>query len=138
MLAVPYLGEQRAKYQYPMRSFLEAGVRMASASDFPVTVPFDPLMGMEIGVTRSPLGTVTDEILWPEERVTLEEMITSFTINGAYSNFMEGQTGSLETGKQADFVVLDQNIFEIPTKEIGNTKVLQTFVDGELVHTAGS
>ena len=138
MLAVPYLGEQRAKYQYPMRSFLEAGVRMASASDFPVTVPFDPLMGMEIGVTRSPLGTVTDEILWPEERVTLEEMITSFTINGAYSNFLEGQTGSLETGKQADFVVLDQNIFEIPTKEIGNTKVLQTFVDGELVHTAGS
>jgi hypothetical protein len=138
MLAVPYLGEQRAKYQYPMRSFLEAGVRMASASDFPVTVPFDPLMGMEIGVTRSPLGTVTDEILWPEERVTLEEMITSFTINGAYANFLEGQTGSLETGKRADFVVLDQNIFEIPTKEIGNTKVLQTFVDGELVHTAGS
>ncbi len=138
MLAVPYLGEQRAKYQYPMRSFLEAGVRMASASDFPVTVPFDPLMGMEIGVTRSPLGTVTDEILWPEERVTLEEMITSFTINGAYANFLERQTGSLKGGKQADFVVLDQNIFEIPTKEIGNTKVLQTFVDGELVHTAGS
>jgi predicted amidohydrolase YtcJ len=93
-------------------------------------------MGMEIGVTRSPLGTVTDEILWPEERVTLEEMITSFTINGAYANFLERQTGSLKGGKQADFVVLDQNIFEIPIEDVGRTKVLQTYLDGEEVHRA--
>ena len=138
VLAVPYLGEERAKIQYPMRSFLEAGVRMASASDFPVSVPFDPLMGMEIGVTRSILGTVTDEILWPEERVSLEEMVASFTINGAYSNFQEGNTGSLEMGKQADYVVLDQNIFKVPPQEIGRTKVLQTYIDGVLVHDAMS
>ena len=136
LLAVPYLGEHRAKYQYPMRSFLEAGVRMASASDFPVTVPFDSLMGMEIGVTRSPLGTVTDDILWPEERVGLEEMVASFTYNGAYANFLGRQTGSLKAGKQADFVVLDQNIFEIPVEDIGRTKVLQTYLDGEEVHRA--
>ena len=138
VLAVPYLGEERAKIQYPMRSFFEAGVRMASASDFPVSVPFDPLMGMEIGVTRSILGTVTDEILWPEERVSLEEMVASFTINGAYSNFQEGNTGSLEMGKQADYVVLDQNIFKVPPQEIGRTKVLQTYIDGVLVHDAMS
>ena len=138
LLSVPYLGEERASIQYPMRSFLEAGVRMASASDFPVTVPFDPLRGMEIGVTRSPLGTVTDDILWPEERVSLEEMVTSFTINGAYSNFLEANTGSLEAGKQADFVVLDQNIFEVAAEEIANTRVLRTFIDGELVHSIDS
>jgi predicted amidohydrolase YtcJ len=135
-LAVPYLGEERAKFQYPMRSFLDAGVRMASASDFPVTVPFDPLVGMEIGVTRSPLGVVTAEILWPEERVSLEEMLTSFTINGAYANFLEGKTGSLEAGKQADFVVLDGDIFAMPPEEIGRTQVLQTYIDGELVYSA--
>ena len=136
-LAVPYLGEERANLQYPMRSFLEAGVRMASASDFPVTVPFDPLIGIEIGVTRSPLGIVTDEVLWPEERVSLEEMVSSFTVNGAYANFLEGYTGSLAAGKQADFVVLDQNLFKIPAQEIGKTRVLQTYMDGEQVYNAG-
>jgi hypothetical protein len=138
VLAIPYLGAERAKIQYPMRSFLEAGVLMASASDFPVTVPFDPVIGMEIGVTRSPAGVVTDDILWLEERVSLEEMIASFTYNGAYSNFLEGKTGSLVEGKQADFVVLDQNIFEIPSVEVGSTKVLHTFIDGEEVYAAAS
>jgi len=138
VLAVPYLGEERAKFQYPMRSFLEAGVCMASASDFPVTVRFDPLKGMEIGVTRSPLGTVTNEILWPEERVSLEEMVTSFTYNGAYANFLEAKTGSLSEGKQADFVILDQNIFELPAAEIASTQVLGTFVDGQAVYGEAS
>jgi predicted amidohydrolase YtcJ len=136
LLSVPYLGEERAKIQYPMRSFLEAGVRMASASDFPVTVPFDPLIGMEIGVTRSPLGTITEEILWPEERVSLEAMVASFTINGAYANFLESQTGSLEVGKRADFVVLDQNIYNLQPNEIAKAKVLQTYLDGEEVYNA--
>jgi len=138
VLAIPYLGAERAKIQYPMRSFLQAGVLMASASDFPVTVPFDPVMGIETGITRSPVGMTTDEILWPEERVSLEEMIASFTYNGAYSNFLEGKTGSLVEGKQADFVVLDQNIFEIPSVEVGSTKVLHTFIDGEEVYAAAS
>ena len=119
-----------------MRSFLEAGVRMASASDFPVTVPFDPLMGMEIGVTRSPLGTLTEEILWPEEQVLLEDMIASFTINGAYANFLERQTGSLEVGKKADFVVLDQNIFDLQPHEIAEAKVLYTYLNGVEVYNA--
>ena len=96
-----------------------------------------PGIGIEIGVTRSPLGIVTEEILWPEERVSLEEMVASFTINGAYANFLEGYTGSLAVGKQADFVVFDQNLFEIPTEEIGKTRVLQTYIDGEQVYNAG-
>ena len=135
-LAVPYLGEERAKIQYPFKSFLEAGVRMASASDFPVTVPFDPLIGIELGVTRSPLGAVAEQILWPEERVSLAEMLASFTINGAYANFLEDRTGSLVPGKRADFIVLEDNIFDKPVEEIGSTKVWQTYLDGELVHSA--
>ena len=133
LLSVPYLGEKRARIQYPMRSFFKAGVRMASASDFPVTVPFNPLMGIEIGVTRSPLGTVTDDILWPEERVSLEEMVDSFTYNGAYANFLEKQTGSLDVGKKADFVVLERDIFKVPKSEIADTNVLLTYIAGEEV-----
>ena len=135
-LALPYLGAERANQQYPMRSFLDAGVCMASASDFPVTIPFDPLIGIELGVTRSPVGTVTDEILWPEEKASLEQMITSFTINGAYANFLENETGTLEVGKQADFIVLDQNLFEIEASEISTTKILNTYLQGEEVFQA--
>ena len=68
--------------------------------------------------------------------VSLEDMLTSFTINGAYANFLDEKTGSLEAGKQADFVVLDQDIFDLPAEEIGRTKVLQTYIDGELVYAA--
>ncbi len=132
-LALPYLGKERADSQYPMRSFIDAGVIMASSSDFPVTIPFDPVIAIQLGMTRSQLGLVPEDILWPEERATLEDMIASFTFNGAYANFLEEETGSLEVGKRADIVVLDRNLFDIPTTEIANTKVLLTLVDGEIV-----
>jgi predicted amidohydrolase YtcJ len=132
-LALPYLGRDRADTQYPMRSFLEAGVFMASASDFPVTIPFDPLIGIQIGITRAEVGQESDQVLWPEEKASLEQMLTSFTYNGAYANFLENQIGSLEVGKQADLVVLSNNIFEIPGSEIADTKVLLTYIAGEEV-----
>ncbi len=132
-LALPYLGKERADSQYPMRSFIEAGVIMASASDFPVTIPFDPLIGIQLGITRSEIGIEPEEILWPEEKATLEEMIATFTFNGAYANFLDKEIGSLEVGKQADIVVLDQNLFKIPATEISQTKVLLTLVDGNVV-----
>ncbi len=132
-LALPYLGQERADRQYPMQSFIEAGVMMASSSDFPVTIPFDPLLGIQLGVTRSEVDKVSEDILWPEERVSLEDMIATFTYNGAYANFLENETGSIEVGKQADIVVLEQNIFELPMTEIAKTKVLLTLVDGKEV-----
>lgn len=132
-LAVPYLGKDRADIQYPMRSFIETGVVMASASDFPVTIPFDPLIGIQTGITRSAIGVSPEEILWPEERVTLEDMITSYTFNGAYANYLENELGSLEVGKRADIIVLEKNLFEIPSTEIAQTKVHLTLVDGEVV-----
>jgi predicted amidohydrolase YtcJ len=133
-LALPYLGKERADTQYPMQSFIDAGVVMASASDFPVTIPFDPFVAIQIGMTRSGIDGESNEVLWPEERVGLEDMIQSFTYNGAYANFLENETGSIEVGKQADIIVLDQNPFEIPVREIAKTKVLLTFVDGKEVY----
>jgi predicted amidohydrolase YtcJ len=116
-----------------MKSFIESGVIMASSSDFPVTIPFDPLIGIQRGITRSETGRESEKVLWPEERVSLEEMITSFTYNGAYANFLEDETGSLEVGKQADIVVLDRNLFDLPPSEISETKVLLTLVEGNVV-----
>jgi len=135
-LALPYLGKERAAKQYPMQSFIDAGVIMASASDFPVTIPFDPLIAIQIGLTRLDIDETTEGVLWPEERASLEDLITSFTYNGAYANFLENETGSIEVGKQADIIVLDQNLFKIPPNDIAKTKVLLTLVDGQVVFMA--
>jgi predicted amidohydrolase YtcJ len=70
-LALPYLGKERADKQYPMQSFIDAGVIMASSSDFPVTIPFDPLIAIQTGITRSTTNGTPREALWPEERASL-------------------------------------------------------------------
>jgi predicted amidohydrolase YtcJ len=133
-LQVPYLGQQRADAEYPMASFFKAGVTVTSSSDFSVTIPCNPLNAIQTGMTRSRID-VTDpkEILWPEERATLEQMIASFTINGAYANFIEKSTGSLEAGKFADLIVFDRNLFSIPVTEISKARVLLTLIEGEEV-----
>jgi len=139
--AVDYVGQERADAQYPMKSFFDQGVRVASASDYPVSWPPDPMLAIELGITRTvPLGSEIyvdpdfETPLNPDERVTVEQMIESFTINGAYAIFMEDQLGSLEVGKKADFVVLSQNILEIDPGEIHNTTVLLTFFAGVEVY----
>jgi hypothetical protein len=133
-IQVPYLGQKRADEEYPMKSFFDEGVVVASSSDYPVTIPCNPLEAIQFGITRSEFNTTDPkEILWPEERVTLEQMIRSFTINGAYANFLEKETGSIEVGKKADLIVLDKNLFEIPVTEISKAKVLMTLFQGQEV-----
>jgi len=148
-LQLPYLGEERAEKEYPMKSFVDAGVMIASASDYPVTTPPDPLFGIEVGITRTvPGGNLsygaTEDVgnpkyklpLWPEESVTLKDMIASYTYNGAYANFLENKTGSIEVGKSADMIILDKNLFAIPATEISKAKVLLTMFQGEEVFKA--
>jgi len=133
-IQIPYLGLKRADEEYPMASFFKAGVTVASASDYAVTIPCNPLRAIQIGMTRSCLG-ITDpkEILWPEERASLDQMIASFTINGAVANFLENTTGSIEAGKMADLIVLDRNLFAIPVEEISKVEVILTLFEGKIV-----
>jgi predicted amidohydrolase YtcJ len=133
-LEAKYLGRERAEKEYPMKSFLDAGVILASASDYPVQVPSPPLVGIMLGILRCiPGDPDPNEILGPRERMTLPDMIASFTINGAYANFIENEAGSIEIGKKADLVVLERNLFDIPTEEIGDVKVLMTMFEGNAV-----
>ena len=132
--AVDLLGEERANEQYPMKSFMNKGVVMASSSDYPITqgAYFSPLAGIQMGVTRTNLqDTNSQHVLNPKEKVSVAEMIKSYTINGAYANFLEKETGSIKVGKKADLVVLDKNLFKIPKRDIHKTKILLTLLEGK-------
>lgn len=132
---LPCLGPERAARMYPMRSCFDAGALVASSSDWNVTDPPDPLIGIQTGVMRWYPGEASvDEPLVPEEACTVEQMIRSFTINGARSMFLDDVTGSLEVGKSADLVVLDRNILACPPQEIGAGRVLLTLFRGEAVY----
>ena len=134
----PLLGAARAARQYPMKSLLAAGVVVAAASDYPVSPPPDPLLAIQRGVLRrDPLQPETSSVLWPQEAVTVEDMIAAFTIAGAYSNFLEGETGSLEAGKSADLVVLRENILELPAERIHEAAVELTVFRGRPLFAAG-
>ena len=133
--AIEYLGKERAEHQYPMQSFFDKDVVVASSSDYTVTVHPRPLIAIEQGVTRAYVGETGDESVLPQEseRATLEEMIASYTINGAYANFLEKETGSLEVGKKADIVVLDKNLFNLKPNQISTAKEMLVFFEGKEV-----
>ena len=143
--AVAYIGKALADRQYPMLSFFNNGTVVASSSDFPVVPVPAPLIGIEVGVTRKvPAGSGDyiqpdyDHSLNPSEKVTVEQMIESYTINGAYASFLEKKTGSIEVGKKADLILLDKNILQIPPEEIHTASVLLTYFEGREVYRSDS
>jgi len=132
-LTIPFIGLERARWMYPIGSVHEAGGLLAFGSDWPVSTP-NPFVQIETAITRqSPLGEPT-EPLSPAERIDLETALAAFTINGAFVNHQEDQTGSIEVGKLADLIVIDRNLFEIAPEEISETSVLVTLLGGQLVH----
>jgi hypothetical protein len=127
------VGPARMEHMYPVMSLLSAGGKVAYGSDWPVASA-NPLEGIEVALTRRAPGATDGELLAPEERVTLEQAIESYTINSAYASHLEDRSGSLVVGKSADLVVLDRDLFEIPANEISKTQVLVTLFAGEVVH----
>jgi len=126
------LGPERVVYAYAWRSLLDSGARLALGSDFPVE-QVNPMLGIHAAVTRQDLQGWPPGGWYPEQRLSREEAVRGFTLDAAYAGFMEKRVGSLESGKRADFIVLDRNIFEVEAAEIAATRVLQTWLDGEQV-----
>jgi len=127
------IGKKRCQYSYAFRSLLEKEVILACGSDWQVA-PLNPLTGIYAAVTRQTIDGQNPQGWIPKEKISLEEAIKGYTLNGAYAEFSEKTKGSVEKGKLADLVVLDQNIFEIPTEEIIKTKVKMTIVNGKIVY----
>ena len=94
--------------------------------------PYNPFFGMWIALTRQPRWT--DQVLHPEQRITREQALRLYTINNAYLTFEEKNKGSIEKGKLADLVVLNQDILTCPIDQIKDITVDQTYLGGEVVY----
>ncbi len=130
--AVNRLGPTRVLGAYAWRSLLNSGVVIANGSDLPVERT-NPLISFMASVSRQDARGWPVGGWFPEQRMTREEALKSMTIWAAYSGFMEKEVGSLEPGKLADFVVLDQDIMRVPPELILNTSVLSTYLGGKAV-----
>ena len=133
VLTIPFLGPERSAWQYPFRSLLAAGARLAMGSDWSVSTA-DPLREMEVAVRRVADIHRDAEPFLPDERLDLGDALAAFTIGSAYVNHLETETGSLEVGKLADLVVLDRDIVGSGAGPLGDARVSATFVDGVAVH----
>jgi predicted amidohydrolase YtcJ len=131
-LTVPFIGEERAQWLYPIKSVIDAGGTVAFGSDWSVSTA-NPFMQMETAVTRMDVDANEGDVLLPEQRITIEQAVEAFTIHAAFVNHQEESTGSVETGKLADLIVLDQNLFEVEPTAISDTKVLLTLFGGQPV-----
>jgi hypothetical protein len=137
-LAEPALGPSRSRWLYPIRSMAEAGAVVSGGSDWSVS-SLAPLDGMQVAITRREpsAGTATPPWL-PEEVVDLSAAIAMYTINAAYENHRERDTGSIEVGKLADLVILEQNLFEVAPREIHAVRVMRTILEGRTVFERGN
>ncbi|MED5385817.1 MAG: amidohydrolase [Pseudomonadota bacterium] len=131
-LTIPRIGEERGKFLYPIGSVQRTGARVAFGSDWYVTSA-NPLDGIEAAVTRLDPDGKTDEPLGENEEINLAQAIENYTLNSAYVNFLDVDTGSIEIGKLADIIVLDRNLFNVPASEINQVRVIATLFRGELV-----
>ncbi len=127
-----WLGPDRSKV-WPVKSLVESGALVIYGSDWPVVPTPNPWPGIESMVTRSDPSSADMHQDWPEQAVDLATTIQIFTRNGAIANKSGERSGSLEVGKEADFIVLDRNIFEVPISDVGETQVVLSVVGGATV-----
>lgn len=132
-LAEPALGRSRSRWLYPIGSAVQAGVVVSGGSDWSVS-SLAPLDGMQVAITRrSPSDRAATTPWLPEEAVDLSTAIAMYTINAAYENHQERETGSIEVGKLADLVVLEKNLFVVAPRDVHAVRVMRTILDGETV-----
>jgi len=132
-LTLPFITPEVAKWMYPIRSVLDAGGKVAFGSDWAVSTA-DPFYQIEHAVTRIDAESHATDPLNPEQAITVEEAVEAFTAGSAWVNHQEQETGSIEVGKLADLIVLDQNLFDIEPQDISNTRVVLTLFGGDPVH----
>jgi predicted amidohydrolase YtcJ len=125
-----FYGEQRLGHMFPMRGFLDAGLRPTDSSDYTASPSF-PMMWLQSQLTRKDMQ---GHVWGANQRITLEEAIHCGTVNGAYASFEENAKGALEPGKWADLVVLERDPFKTDPEELIKIAVERTMVGGKWVY----
>jgi predicted amidohydrolase YtcJ len=131
--AAKRIGSERIETTYAFRGLQDAGARMAFGSDWTVA-PIDPLYGIYAAVTRRTIDGAHPGGWVPQQKISVEEALAAYTTNNAYAAFLEGELGTLETGKFADLVVLSDDILTIDPVEIEHVRVDLTVVGGKVVY----
>jgi hypothetical protein len=133
-LTIPFLGPERAAWQYPFGSIARTGGRLALGSDWPVSSP-NPLEILHVAVHRTePTAPGDAEPFLPGERLSLADALYAYTMGSAHTNHLDDVTGSIEVGKYADLVVLDRDILAPDAGPLPDARVDYTVVEGAVVH----
>jgi predicted amidohydrolase YtcJ len=127
------IGEERMKGAYAFKELLNQYGKIALGTDFPVE-QVNPFLTFYAATIRKDIHNYPKDGFQMENVLSREETLKGMTIWAAYANFEENEKGSIEVGKLADFVILDQNIMEIDGSKIPATKVISTFLNGERVY----
>jgi predicted amidohydrolase YtcJ len=130
-------GPERAQRAWSFHSIEASGGQLAFGSDWPV-VTLNPWKGMQTGITRKTSEGKPEGGFVPKEAVSLEDAIKAYTLGAAFAGRRESKEGSLEAGKLADLIIVNQDLFKIKPGEIGNTEVLLTMVGGKVVYESAA
>lgn len=131
-LTLPFLGEERGRWQYPFGSLFASGAALAMGSDWPVSSA-DPLQQVAVAVRRTPPFDPNAEAFVAEQRLPLPVALSAFTVGSAHASHLEGRRGTLRVGNVADLVVLSGD----PFGDADELRVDLTLVGGEVVHDGG-
>ncbi|MBL0883003.1 MAG: amidohydrolase family protein [Chitinophagaceae bacterium] len=132
------VGEQRLPLSFPWASFLQNKTKLVFGSDWPACISLNPIRGIHNAVNRmttdgKPVGG------WiPTQKISLQDALYAYTAGAAYGSFDEQEKGYLKKGYLADMIVLSQDLFLIPSKDIHTTQVLLTIVGGKEVYRTPS
>ena len=139
-LTVPFVGPERAAWQYRIAEVFRQGGRVAFGSDWPVSSP-DPIQAIHVAVNRMlsprlglPGAPETTRPLLPDEAITVDAAIHAYTAGVAYVNHEDNVAGALAPGMLADVAIIDQDLYTIPPTAIGNSSVAMTIASGQVVH----
>ncbi|MCC5907344.1 MAG: amidohydrolase [Balneolaceae bacterium] len=132
-MAEDRVGSERIAGAYAWQKFLEQGTVIAGGSDFPVE-DVNPFYGLYSAVTRQDHHGMPPEGWYSEQRMSRTDALRAFTLDAAFSAHQDDVTGTLKPGKHADFILIDRDYFEVPTSEIWQIEVLETWLSGNNVY----
>jgi predicted amidohydrolase YtcJ len=135
-LTIPYLGETRARWQYPFRALQASGAAMCAGSDWPVSSP-NPFLALHVAVNRTlpaAAGGYGNEAFLPDQAIDLTGALANYTSGSARVNGVDEHAGFVRTGYDADLAVADADLAHISPGDIHATQIKQTWVRGQLAY----